>query len=383
MATRIWLSLWRQPRLPEVCRRCCGDRKVLAEQGARPGRSSSGVYRLVDSDPVLCVVPGGSRNGRMGFGRVRRVWCVGGVSGVEVGVESEGVIGIALQGPDAVVMRAAQCVADSVGQERVGADFHECRVVAAGRGYGLAKPHRVAQIGCPVIRVENDWAAFCLVICRGDYQTESGPIVFDANYWAANLRNPVRFSQAVAAAGRDYATFVEVSPHPLLTYAVSDTLGGAHHHSIGTLQRDTDDTLTFHTNLNATHTTHAPHTPHPPEPHPPIPTTPWHHTQHWIRINKPVDAAGTTPRPGTLLGEHLSVTTTPPAHLWQARLAPEAKPYPGRHRINGMELVPVSVLLQTLSTAAAESGAPILSDVRFEYPIVVDQPRVIQVIADD
>ena len=221
------------------------------------------------------------------------------------------------------------------------------------------------------------------VITTTDDQTESGPIVFDANYWAANLRNPVRFSQAVAAAGRDYATFVEVSPHPLLTYAVSDTLGRADHHSIGTLQRDTDDTLTFHTNLNATHTTHAPHTPHPPEPHPPIPTTPWHHTQHWIRINKPLDTAGTTPRPGTLLGEHLSVTTTPPAHLWQALLAPEAKPYPGRHRINGMELVPVSVLLQTLSTAAAKSGASILSDVRFEYPIVVDQPRVIQVIADD
>ena len=39
-----------------------------------------------------------------------------------------------------------------------------------------------------------------------------------------NLRNPVRFSQAVAAAGDNHATFVEISPHPLLTYAISDTL---------------------------------------------------------------------------------------------------------------------------------------------------------------
>jgi len=38
--------------------------------------------------------------------------------------------------------------------------------------------------------------------------------------------------------------------------------------------------------------------------------------------------------------------------------------------------------LQTLSAAAAECGAQVLSDVRFEYPIVVDQPRVIQVVAD-
>jgi phthiocerol/phenolphthiocerol synthesis type-I polyketide synthase A len=211
----------------------------------------------------------------------------------------------------------------------------------------------------------------------------TGATVFDADHWVANVRNPVRFSQAVAVAAENHATFVEVSPHPLLTHAVSDTFGDAHHHSVGTLQRDTDDTVTFHTNLNTTHTTHPPQTAHPPEPHQLIPNTPWHHTRHWISIDKPVEAAGSRPTPGTLLGEHIAVTTTPPAHLWQARLAPDTKPYPGRHRINGVELVPVSVLLQTLSVAASECGATILSDVRLEHPIVVDQPKVIQVVADN
>ena len=89
------------------------------------------------------------------------------------------------------------------------------------------------------------------------------------------------------------------------------------------------------------------------------------------------------PSYGTVLGEHVAVATTAPAHLWQARLVPAAKPYPGGHRIHGVEVVPVSVLLQTLSAAVAECGAPMLGDVRFEYPIVVDQPRVIQVVADD
>ncbi len=82
-----------------------------------------------------------------------------------------------------------------------------------------------------------------------------------------------------------------------------------------------------------------------------------------------------------------SVRTSP----WQRRLlraygrhdsCREAKPYPGCHRIHGVELVPLSVLLQTLSAAAAECGASALSAVRFEHPIVVDQPRVIQVVAD-
>ena len=213
--------------------------------------------------------------------------------------------------------------------------------------------------------------------------TDTGTIVFGADYWVANLRNPVRFSHAIAAAGADHSTFIEVSPHPLLTHAITDSLGRVHHHSIGTLQRDAPDTLTFHTNLNATHTVHSPHTEHPPEPHPALPATPWHHTQHWISHKKKVNGAGVAPRSGTLLGEHIAVATAPPVHLWQARLVAEAKPYPGGHRIHGVEVVPISVLLQTLSAAAAQSGASKLCDIRFDHPIVIDQPRMIQVVADE
>jgi acyl transferase domain-containing protein len=114
----------------------------------------------------------------------------------------------------------------------------------------------------------------------------AGPVpAFDADYWVANLRQPVRFSQAITAAAENHATFIEISPHPMLTHAVTETLeSAAHHHSVATLQRDTHDTHTFHTSLNATHTTQPPETPHPPEPHPPLPTTPWHHTHHWISV---------------------------------------------------------------------------------------------------
>ncbi|CAN5733814.1 phthiocerol type I polyketide synthase PpsB [soil metagenome] len=105
--------------------------------------------------------------------------------------------------------------------------------------------------------------------------------LFDADHWAANVRNPVRFSQAIAAAADDNCTFIEISPHPVLTKAITETLD-SHHHALGTLQRDEHDTVAFHTNLNATHTARPPHVEHPPEPHPAIPNTPWHHTRHWI-----------------------------------------------------------------------------------------------------
>ncbi|MCV7413704.1 type I polyketide synthase, partial [Mycolicibacterium litorale] len=165
-----------------------------------------------------------------------------------------------------------------------------------------------------------------------------------------------------------------------------DTLTTTHHttthHTTATLHRHTDDTLTFHTNLN---TIHPPPTDgvHEPEPHPVLPTTPWHHGHHWVNLGRRRAAGGSAPAPGTLLGEHITLATSPPAHLWQARLVPEAKPYPGEHRLRGVDVVPISVLLQTLSVAAAECGATALLDVEFEHPIVVDRSRSIQVVADD
>jgi acyl transferase domain-containing protein len=108
--------------------------------------------------------------------------------------------------------------------------------------------------------------------------------LLDADYWVANVRRPVRLRQAITAAADGHTTFVEISPHPMLTRAIAETLGEAHHHSVGTLWRDGDDSVTFHANLNTTHTAHPPNTPHPPEPHPVLPGTPWHHTRHWITV---------------------------------------------------------------------------------------------------
>jgi phthiocerol/phenolphthiocerol synthesis type-I polyketide synthase B len=109
--------------------------------------------------------------------------------------------------------------------------------------------------------------------------------VLDAEYWVANVRQPALLSQAITAAAEDHGTFIEVSAHPILTHAVSDTLESVtHHHAVGTLWRDGDDTVTFHTNVNAVHTTAPPEMPHPAEPAPVLPTTPWHHSKHWTTV---------------------------------------------------------------------------------------------------
>ncbi len=204
----------------------------------------------------------------------------------------------------------------------------------------------------------------------------------DAQYWVENLRRPVRFGDAIAAAGREFGTFVEISPHPILTYAIDDALAAVDHHTIGTLLRDTDEAVTFHTNVAATFSiTPPPPGPHPPEPHPVLPPTPWRHTRHWVEAPAS-QGAGTQPRRATLLGGHVDLATSAEAHLWRARLLPEAKPYPGHHRIDGVEVVPASVLLHTLVTAAAEAGGTGIAEVRLTSPVLVDAARDVQVIAD-
>ncbi|MBX7455191.1 acyltransferase domain-containing protein [Mycolicibacterium sp. 3033] len=208
--------------------------------------------------------------------------------------------------------------------------------------------------------------------------------VLDADYWVANVRQPVQFSRAIEAAAREIGTLVEISPNPILTYAIADTLTTGHHHALGTLVRDGDDTVSFHTTRNATHTTHPPETEHPAHPGGPrvaLPTTPWHRTRHWA-IRKPTSSGATAPQPGTVLGGHTAVAGPQAGHLWQARLTPQARPYPHPHRFSGVEIVPLSVLLQTLALAADRVGAAALADVRFEFPIALDTQRVVQVYAD-
>jgi phthiocerol/phenolphthiocerol synthesis type-I polyketide synthase B len=146
--------------------------------------------------------------------------------------------------------------------------------------------------------------------------------LLDADYWVANVRQPVRLRQAIATAADNHTTFIEISPHPTLTQAIAQTLGDTHHHSVGTLSRDADDTVSFHVNLNAAHTTYPPQTPHPPGPHPQLPTTPWRHTRHWITVTPGMSQAK------WVRGEddaQAQATSVVPAE-WQCELTWQARP---------------------------------------------------------
>ncbi len=149
-------------------------------------------------------------------------------------------------------------------------------------------------------------------------------------------RTPLAAARTSAGSGADgaYHTFIEISAHPLLTQAIADTLEDAHrptksaakYLSIGTLQRDADDTVTFRTNLYTADIAHPPHTCHPPEPHPTIPTTPWQHTHHWIATTHPSTAAPEDPGSNKVVVNGQSTSESRALEDWCHQLAWPIRP---------------------------------------------------------
>jgi polyketide synthase 13 len=119
-----------------------------------------------------------------------------------------------------------------------------------------------------------------------------GDCLFDAAHWAANLRRPVRLDRALASAAAEGRTaFVEISPHPVLTGAVADTVPGAL--ALATLRRDADGSEAFAGQLGALYAA-GQRLPVPPGRVIDLPLPRWRHVRHWWTDGR---AARTGPPP--------------------------------------------------------------------------------------
>jgi phthiocerol/phenolphthiocerol synthesis type-I polyketide synthase D len=188
---------------------------------------------------------------------------------------------------------------------------------------------------------------------------------FDADYWVVNLRNPVRFSQAVARAAENNSAFVEVSPHPLLSHAINGTLesakprGGAQ--VVGTLTRDNPETLTFHTQLAtvrppsvAAAAVNAGGTKKLID----LPPTPWQHVRYWAAPTATTrQAASAHP----LLGTHVELPSGRD-HVFTADVGTELVPYMLDHKVHGQPVMPGTGFGEIALAAASEAlGLPATS----------------------
>jgi len=190
-------------------------------------------------------------------------------------------------------------------------------------------------------------------------QTNGAAPAFDADYWVVNLRNPVRFSQAVAAAFEKHGnrTFVEVSPHPLLTHGIGETLAsvssGDRFIVTSAMKRGDDETLSVHTQL-ATLGVTAPNTGGVRRAD--IPPSPWLHASYWME-KKPAGSRLSDVHP--LLGVHVEMPSGRD-HVWQADIGVETVPRLADHKVHGQAVMPAAGFAEMALAAARQAlGLPV------------------------
>ncbi|MBB5924553.1 acyl transferase domain-containing protein/acyl carrier protein, partial [Actinoalloteichus hoggarensis] len=164
------------------------------------------------------------------------------------GVEGVSVAG--LNGPRAVVISgdlaalaefAAACEADGVRARRVPIDY-------ASHSAQVERIETELIAALDGLAPRSSGVGFRSSVTGGWVDTAE----LDARYWYENLRNTVRFESVIAAlATEGYTSFVEVSPHPVLTMPVHDVLDTIEAEAmvVGTLRRDDGGPRQLYANL--------------------------------------------------------------------------------------------------------------------------------------
>jgi 6-methylsalicylic acid synthase len=219
----------------------------------------------------------------------------------------------------------------------------------------------------------------------------------DQHYWVANLRERVRFAEAVTAATEDgHRLFLEVSAHPVVAHSIDETLASVRvdeHAVIPVLRRDRDELQSVATAVAALYCNGAPirHGVAPSDPWADtLPVTQWQHRRFWRTPTPPPGGRGVHDvDTHNLLGGRMDVTGAVASTMWQTRLDLDNRPYPGNHPVQNTEIVPAAVILNTflgavadLNTRSDRSGTDLV-DVRLRTPVAPSRARDVQVVLQD
>jgi acyl transferase domain-containing protein len=217
-------------------------------------------------------------------------------------------------------------------------------------------------------------------------ETVEGPEL-DGEYWARNLRQPVRFAAAVDALSRDtLAAFVELSPHPILLPAIADGLAATRRPGVlvPTLRREEDEPLAMAEAVAALYRAgrridwHAFLGHPPPQPPSALPLYPWQRERFWLDPAPPAgERSPTEPRPGQhpLLGEPGELASEPEVRLFTHSLSRQGAPYLTDHCVGAAVVLPAAAYVE-MALAAGElhlGAAVTLHALRLVQPLVLPQ----------
>jgi 6-methylsalicylic acid synthase len=215
-------------------------------------------------------------------------------------------------------------------------------------------------------------------------------LALDSQYWAQNLRNPVYLTSAVAAAAADgHRAFIEIAPHPVVVHSITECLGEQTDDEIfvgWSLRRNQPEQQGL---LAAVGTAHCHGVPvdwsklEPTGELVDLPTVRWQRQQLWREPLPPTGGGGRGHQVGShsLVGQPESIAGSA-VRAWQTSLSDANRPYPGSHSINGTEVVPAAVLIETFLGALPEGAGTAFADVQMSSPLLTSPPRSVQVVQE-
>ncbi|MGW4080856.1 type I polyketide synthase, partial [Streptomyces asiaticus] len=292
----------------------------------------------------------------------------------------------AVNGPSAVVVSGdadaldellTACEADEVRARRIPVDYaSHCAHVEA-----IEDELRQTLAG---IAPRPSSVPFYSTVTAGVLDTQE----FDAGYWYRNLRQTVRFDEAVGALLADgFDTFIEASAHPVLTMGVEQTAQdhGTHITAVGSLRRDEGGLDRFATSLAEAYVggaavdwaamfagTGARRVD--------LPTYAFQHQRYWVEpsaVAGDVSSAGLTSADHPLLG---AATALPDSDGWllTGRLSLRTHPWLAEHTVLGRALLPASAFVELALRAGDAAGCDRVAELTLEAPLVLPERGAVQ-----
>ncbi|GEB47945.1 sulfolipid-1 biosynthesis phthioceranic/hydroxyphthioceranic acid synthase [Streptomyces cacaoi] len=212
---------------------------------------------------------------------------------------------------------------------------------------------------------------------------------FGPDYWVDNLRQPVRFMDAVRAALEDgHRVFAELSPHPLLARAVEQTAEAEDNpaETVVCMRRDMDLPNGLLPTVAALHCAgaavdFAAVCPDGRLVDAPLPS--WTHRQLMFRTGegpRHTGAAGEHP----LLGSHVRLPEAQERHAWQGDVGTGPLPWLSGHQVGGVPVLPGAAYCEMALSAAhvlfGESAC--VHDLTFEDMLLLDEHTPLSVTTE-
>ncbi|MBJ8338090.1 SDR family NAD(P)-dependent oxidoreductase [Antrihabitans sp. YC3-6] len=285
--------------------------------------------------------------------------------------------------PEALTELLAACEAEGVRARRVAVDYasHSAQVEAIEA--------ELLEVLSPIAPESGRLPFFSTAV--GDFVDTA---TLDASYWYRNLRGRVDFEPAVRALIEFGAgCFVEVSPHPVLTLAVEDTVAahGADGRvtTVASLRRDDGGMARFVTSLSEAHVSGVEvdwpaHFAGTGAMRVSLPTYAFQRQRYWLL---PGAAAGNAAAAGLGAVDHPMLVASMrmgdrDEWVFTGRISQESQPWLRDHVVSDVVIVPATAVVDSLIAAGREVDCPALDELVIEAPLVLagDGARQIQVI---